>query len=484
MRVTIVDTGRSNAASLAVAFERVGADIVISADPVVVKNAAYVVLPGVGAFGAVADRLRAMGMDSVLKERVQRSLPTLGVCLGMQLFFESSDESPGARGLGAIPGAISAYGPGVRSPQFGWNRVLLPGDGGDAYAYFANSYKLDAVPLGWRGAMASYGGPFVAAIERGPVLLCQFHPELSGAWGQALLARWMQVGSSDGVSDDSSTGTLSCLTLTDPGGRVAQARLLDADMSFGTSNLPRIIPCLDVSGGRVVKGVRFKELRDAGDPAELAARYEAEGADEIVMLDIGAGVEGRPGDVDVVRTVRRRIGIPLCIGGGIRELSDAQRVLEAGADKVSLNSRAFREPTLLTEIAREFGRQCCVLAVDAARNADGSPMVVLDAGKTVTGTTVVDWIVRGVEAGAGELLLTSRDRDGTRSGYDLELLRQASLAVSGVPVIASGGAATPEQILEGLRSGAAALLAGALHDRSLSIATIKNYMRQNGVEVR
>ncbi|GAB1455976.1 hypothetical protein MASR2M48_12830 [Spirochaetota bacterium] len=242
MRVTIVDTGRSNAASLAVAFERVGADIVISADPVVVKNAAYVVLPGVGAFGAVADRLRAMGMDSVLKERVQRSLPTLGVCLGMQLFFESSDESPGARGLGAIPGAISAYGPGVRSPQFGWNRVLLPGDGGDAYAYFANSYKLDAVPLGWRGAMASYGGPFVADIERGPVLLCQFHPELSGAWGQALLARWMQVGSSDGVSDDSSTGTLSCLTLTDPGGRVAQARLLDADMSFGTSNLPRIIP--------------------------------------------------------------------------------------------------------------------------------------------------------------------------------------------------------------------------------------------------
>ena len=501
MRVVIVDTGRSNAASLAAALERAGAVVTISSDPAIVKNASYVVLPGVGAFGAVADRLRAMGMDTVLRDRLQRSLPTLGACLGMQLFFETSQESPGARGIGAIPGAISAFGPGVRSPQFGWNRGMLPGDGDDAYAYFANSFKLDAVPDGWQGAMAAHGSPFVAAIERGPVLLCQFHPELSGAWGQALLARWLAVGSSDRSSDALSGGApdkpVSCLTIAGCAGMDAQALPRAGDMSLGTGIVPRIIPCLDVSGGRVVKGVRFKELRDAGDPAELAARYEAEGADEIVLLDIGAGIEGRPSDVEVVRKVRRRIGIPLCVGGGIRELSDAQRVLEAGADKVSLNSRAFREPALLSTIAREFGRQCCVVAVDAARISAGStavistqgirgiPMVVLDAGKTVTKTLVIDWIKQAVDAGAGEVLLTSRDRDGTRSGYDLELLGQACAAVPGVPVIASGGAATPEQILEGLRSGAdAALLAGALHDGSLSISTIKDYMRQNCVEVR
>jgi len=256
--------------------------------------------------------------------------------------------------------------------------------------------------------------------------------------------------------------------------------------------LPRIIPCLDVVGGRVVKGVRFEELRDSGDPAELAARYEASGADEIVLLDISAGLEGRETAAETVRAVRRRIGIPLCVGGGVRSLADAERVLAAGADKVALNSRGYRDPGLLTAIAREFGRQCCVAAVDATRRGrssgvalDGAPVVVLDAGRTETATPVTDWIRRAVDAGAGELLLTSRDRDGTRSGYDLELLRSACAAAPGTPVIASGGAASPEQILEGLRAGAdAALLAGALHDGSLTIAAIKDYMRREGAEVR
>ncbi|OHD20688.1 MAG: imidazole glycerol phosphate synthase subunit HisF [Spirochaetes bacterium GWB1_59_5] len=251
--------------------------------------------------------------------------------------------------------------------------------------------------------------------------------------------------------------------------------------------MPRIIPCLDVSGGRVVKGVRFQALRDSGDPAELAERYEAMGADEIVMLDIGAGVEGRGTALETVRSVRRRVGIPLCVGGGVRCLQDAERILRAGADKVSLNSRGYRNPGLLAAIAREFGRQCCVVAVDVTRRggSGGTPLVVLDAGRTETETPAIDWIRRAVDAGAGEILLTSRDRDGTRSGYDLDLVRGACDAVPGTPVIASGGAATPEQILQGIRAGAgAALLAGALHDGSLTIATIKHYMRQNGVEVR
>jgi imidazoleglycerol phosphate synthase cyclase subunit len=250
------------------------------------------------------------------------------------------------------------------------------------------------------------------------------------------------------------------------------------------TTLPRIIPCLDVSGGRVVKGVKFQELRDSGDPADLASRYEASGADEIVMLDISAGIDGRDTAVETVRAVRRRIGIPLCVGGGVRCLADAERILEAGADKVSLNSRGYRDPSLLSDIAREFGRQCCVAAIDAARR-DGTPIVVLDAGRTETATPVTDWIRRAVDAGAGEILLTSRDRDGTRSGYDLDLLRSACAVAPGTPVIASGGAASPEQILEGLRAGAdAALLAGALHDGSLTISAIKDYMRQCGAEVR
>jgi cyclase len=470
------------------ALERAGAETRLSTDADEVRDAQFAVLPGVGAFGPVADRLRAMGVDKALKERVARGTPTLGACLGMQLFFGSSEESPGARGIDALPGAITRYVPEVRSPQFGWNRVTLPAGasggilagsaaGGAAYAYFANSFKLNAAPPGWFAATANYGGTFVAAVERGPVLLCQFHPELSGEWGQGLLARWLAFGADkpfpatppgSGISLGSGTGTSNSLTL------------------------PRIIPCLDVAGGRVVKGVRFKELRDSGDPAELAARYEAMGADEIVMLDITAGVDGKSTAVDNVRAIRRRIGVPLCVGGGVRTLADAEKILAAGADKVSLNSMGFRKPELLSEIAREFGRQCCVAAVDATRRSTdatrkgvGDAIVVLDAGRTETDTTAIDWIKRAVDAGAGEILLTSRDRDGTRSGYDLELLAAAAQAVPGIPVIASGGAATPEQILDGLRAGAsAALLAGALHDGSLTISAIKNFLRHNGVEAR
>jgi cyclase len=476
------------------ALERAGARTSLTTDPAVVRAAAFAVLPGVGAFGAVADRLRAMGVDAALRERVGRGAPMLGTCLGMQLFFESSEEAPKARGIGAIPGAITAYGQGVRSPQFGWNRISSPmGGSGGAFAYFANSFKLDEAPSGWMAATATYGAPFVAAIERGAVLLCQFHPELSGAWGQSLLSLWLARGTVEETAAGSTavgsiparSSSILAASFGEPAGAVVHGR-----PGGIRSTIPRIIPCLDVAGGRVVKGIRFEDVRDSGDPAELAARYEAEGADEIVVLDITAGVEGRDTAVGTVRSVRSRIGVPLCVGGGIRRLQDAEHVLRAGADKVSLNSMAYRNPALLSEIAREFGRQCCVVAIDATRRhggpqADGQAVVVLDAGRTVTDTPVDEWIRRAVDAGAGEILLTSRDRDGTRTGYDLELLESALAAAPGTPLIASGGAASPEQILDGLRGGAdAALLAGALHDGSLTIGTIKNYLRQNGVEAR
>lgn len=247
----------------------------------------------------------------------------------------------------------------------------------------------------------------------------------------------------------------------------------------------RIIACLDVHAGRVVKGVRFSDLVDSGDPAELGLRYERAGADELVLLDISAGPEGRATALQTVRRVRAQLGIPLCVGGGIRDVRDVENLLAAGADKVSVNSAAWRRPVLIQEIAREFGRQCCVVAVDAIATPDNSYRVVIDSGRTVCEQTVSDWLGRAAELGAGEFLITSRDRDGTGQGYDLGLLRSAVQAAGSVPVIASGGVAASRHIAEAVAAGArAALLAGALHRGELSIQEIKEYLREQGEAVR
>ena len=202
----------------------------------------------------------------------------------------------------------------------------------------------------------------------------------------------------------------------------------------------RIIPCLDVSHGRVVKGVRFQGLRDAGDPAERAVLYERQGADEIVILDVSATLEGRGNQVETVERVRARLRIPLTVGGGIRTIDDARALLEAGADKVSVNTAAVHRPALLSEIALRFGRQCTVLAIDAARREGDGFEVLVKGGREGTGVDALEWARAGTARGAGEILLTSWDRDGTRAGYDLELTRAVAAAVR-VPVIASGGAA-------------------------------------------
>jgi imidazole glycerol-phosphate synthase subunit HisF len=245
----------------------------------------------------------------------------------------------------------------------------------------------------------------------------------------------------------------------------------------------RIIPCLDVSHGRVVKGVRFQGLRDAGDPAERAALYERQGADEIVILDVSATPEGRGNQVETVQRVRARLGIPLTVGGGIRTIDDARALLEAGADKVSVNTAAVHRPELLTEVALRFGRQCTVLAIDAARR-DGGFEVLIKGGREGTGIDAVVWAHHGAERGAGEILLTSWDRDGTRAGYDLELTRAIATAVR-VPVIASGGAAGPEHLKEAFDAGADAVLAASIfHDDELTVADVKRALGALGVPVR
>jgi imidazoleglycerol phosphate synthase cyclase subunit len=240
---------------------------------------------------------------------------------------------------------------------------------------------------------------------------------------------------------------------------------------------------LDVDGGRVVKGVRFQGLRDAGDPAERAAAYEAQGADEIVLLDVSATPEGRGHGVRTVEAVREVLGIPLTVGGGVRAEADAERLLTAGADKVAVNTAAAREPAFLNRLARRFGTQCTVLALDAARRDDGWELVVL-SGRERTRRCAIAWAKEAAERGAGEIVLTSWDRDGTRSGYDLELIAAVTEAVS-IPVVASGGAASAAHLVEAAEAGASALLiASILHDGDTTVRALKEELTRAGQEVR
>lgn len=247
----------------------------------------------------------------------------------------------------------------------------------------------------------------------------------------------------------------------------------------------RIIPCLDVREGRVVKGVNFVNLTDEGDPVELAARYAAEGADEICYLDISASHEDRTTLLDVVRRTASNVFIPLTVGGGIRSTDEMKAALRAGADKVSVNTAAVRNPELIAECAGRFGNQCVVLAVDAKRHPDGWFEVVVTGGREHTGLDAVAWAARGAELGAGEILLTSMDRDGTKDGYDLELTRAVSEAVE-VPVIASGGAGTEEHCVAAVRDGHAdaVLAASIFHRREIDIFHLKKVMAAAGIPVR
>lgn len=455
--VTIVPTGAANLSSVRAAFARLGAPSRLGADPRSVREAPYLVLPGVGAFGEVAPRLAASGTAAALRERVERGAPTLAVCLGLQLLSEGSDEAPGIPGLGVLPCRVRSLPPGLPVPHLGWNRVQPESRGPvpPGWAYFANSYALDTVPAGWNGARFLHGGSFVAAVWRERVLACQFHPELSGAWGEKVLRAWLE-GSSYGRK---------------------------APPVSGCGLAPRVIPCLDLDGGRIVKGVRFQGLADAGDPAERAAAYAAQGADELVLLDVSATPQDRAHRSDVVAAVREAVNVPLTVGGGVRSVEDARALLEAGADRVAVNTAAVARPALIEDLASAFGRQCVVVALDAARNGSGWEVVVR-SGTRRTGLDAADWARTARDMGAGELLLTSWDRDGTRSGYDLELIRAVRSAVD-IPIIASGGASGARHLAEALEAGASAVLAASiLHRNSVRVQDLKADLIRFGLEVR
>src|SRR6266571_1013095 len=456
--VVIVDSGVANLASITSGLGRLSASVSVTRDPTVVREAPRVVLPGVGAFGAGMGALRDHGLDRAIRDVAARGTPLLGICLGMQLLCEASDEPPGILGLGVIAGACRRLPADVRVPHLGWNTVTAQSNArliATGVAAFANSYALRDAPAGWTAAWTTHGVPFVAALERPGVLACQFHPELSGAYGAALLERWL-------------TGATPVPTPA---------------LGPAPGLLPRVVPCLDVKDGRVVKGVRFQELRDAGDPAIQGAAYEAQGADEIVVLDVAASAEARAARIDTVARVRAAIRIPLTVGGGVRSVDDARRLLAAGADKVSVNTAALQRPALLSELAAEFGRQCVVLAIDARRT--GSAWEALTHGGRKPGRRdAVEWAREAAGLGAGEILLTSWDRDGTRAGPDLQLL-QAVLGAVRVPVIASGGIGAREHVAEAFRAGADAVLAASVfHDGDDTVDGIKADLSLRGIRVR
>ncbi|HTX72938.1 MAG TPA: imidazole glycerol phosphate synthase subunit HisH [Rectinemataceae bacterium] len=493
-RVCVVRTGAANLASVVAALRRAGAQPLVSSEPAELLRAEYAVLPGVGAFGPAMMRLAESGLDRALHARVRSGLPTLGICLGMQLFCEESEESPGIPGLRIVRGAVRRFGGSLPLPQLGWNRIESPGgDGGllaPGWAYFANSYRLSEEPPGFRAWTAVYGERFVAALEGSEphtsgLLLCQFHPELSGPWGLALIRRWLGMRAAPEAAPRAAEVSSHAVQTS------------SRDLAAASGAL-RVIPCLDIRDGRVVKGRHFEGLVDSGDPLELALRYEAEGADELALLDITATVEGRASALAVLRAIRAAIGIPIVMGGGIRSEADAAAAVEAGADRVSVNSAAVADPSLVERLAARFGVQCVVVAIDAARvtvqdprgGLDSKPAwrVYVEAGRRATGLDPVIWAADCALRGAGEILLTSIDRDGTGRGYDLELLG-AVAAASGLPVIASGGAAGGAEGLRHFDEAAAAgarglLAAGAFHRGELRIGDIKRHLEERKRGVR
>jgi len=502
--IAVLDYGIGNLRSAQKTLERAGANPVLTADPAVVEHAAGVVLPGVGNFGRVMEAIRDAGVDKLAHDAVASGRPFIGICVGMQALFESSDEVGGVEGLGILPGHIGLLKGEVKKPQMQWNRLDVHGDSpllrglpADPWVYFVHSYAADVEDDVI--ATCSYGTDVVAAVQRENVFATQFHPEKSGQVGLQIISNFVQLcaGESRPEADDQDgdRGSRPEVSSNSGSGGGSEADDQDGDrgsrpeVSSNNNTAARIIPCMDVDEGRVVKGVNFVDLVDAGDPVELAARYDQQGADEVVFLDITASSDARETIVELASRTAEEVYIPFTIGGGIRTVEDARRVLRVGADKVAVNSAAVARPEVLTEIANEFGSQCVVASIDA-RKSDTEGLasgyeVYVRGGRTPTGLDAVEWAEECVRRGAGEILLTSMDRDGTRDGFETELTAMVSDAVD-VPLIASGGVGTLEHLAEGITKGKAdaVLAASIFHFGEATVAEAKELMIARGVTVR
>ena len=461
----LIDYGAGNLTSVRNAFAAIGEETVVTRDPEVIGKADRVVFPGVGAAAHAMDNLRRFGLVDVVR-RAAATKPFLGICLGMQVLFEHSEEDGGVEMLGILPGKVRRFPdvPGCKVPEIGWNSVLapagarVPGIGEGQEHYFVHSYAADVI--GDTCLTASYAGvTFTAMVRRGNLWACQFHPEKSGRIGLNLLRAWML-----GVASSPS-----------------------ASPSPFTSLTRRVIPCLDVRAGRVTKGVKFKNNVDLGDPVEMAVKYAEGGADELVFYDITASAERRPIDIGMVEAVAKAVRIPFAVGGGISTVADMERVILAGAEKVSVNSLAVRNPQIIAEGAAVFGAQCIVLGMDPYRSGKtASGYEITTRGfREFTGMDAVEWAKRAADLGAGEIVVNSVDADGTRAGFELEITRLIAEAV-GVPVVASGGAGRPEHLVDAfnLARADAAIVAGMIHSGEYTIGQIKEGMAAARVPTR
>ncbi|MDR2491308.1 MAG: imidazole glycerol phosphate synthase subunit HisH, partial [Spirochaetaceae bacterium] len=465
--IGIVDYGAGNLGSVMNALGRLGekARFVRGPDELVSGKTPFekIIFPGDGHFGTAMASLNKTGFAEALRAWIAADKPFLGICIGMQLLFESSEEAAGVPGLGVVEGAVRKF-PCRKIPQIGWNTTYpVPGSPLFAglppeYFYYIHSFYCAPRRAEDAAATARYYLPYCAAVQRGALAAVQFHPEKSGEAGLSLLRRWLDQATtppakSGGSGTDrsrfsgggcgaggSSVGARLDFSSTLPSG-LGGAPPHDAD-STGNSLTKRIIPCLDVDDGRVVKGVRFAGLADAGCPEELARRYNDGGADELTFLDIGASYKSRLTLLDIVGKVAAKTFVPLCVGGGIRTVDDMRDAMNAGADKVSVCSAALKRPALLSEMAAAYGSQCVVLSIDAKRvHADGGlPRwnAFSRGGRDDTGIDAVSWAIEAVGLGAGEILLNSIDADGTGAGYDLALIRAvtAAVPVPGSPLFA------------------------------------------------
>lgn len=478
-RVTIIDYGMGNLGSVARAFETLNAEVQVTARAEDIARAECIVLPGVGAFGEGMKNLQRLGLIEVLEEQVlRRRTPFLGICLGMELLARESLEHGRHAGLGWIPATVRAFSAadkGLKSIHIGWNSVasrpraaLFAGLGREACFYFVHRYHVvcdDRAPV---CATALYGEPFAAAVQQDNVFGVQFHPEKSQETGLSLLKNFLRWT----PAQQEAPGPL-------PDGGAVQAPRV------------RLIPTLLINGHRLTKTVRFEiqttgMRRDVGDLVKAPMVYDAQLADELVYLDMHATVDGRGVDdlVDAVRRLAGQIFMPLTAGGGITSLDDIRRLLQAGADKVSINAAAVARPSFITEAAEAFGSQCIVVSMDVRRTPVGFE-VFTHRGRRSTGLHAAEWAKRAAAAGAGEILLTSLDRDGTMAGYDLELIREVADAVT-VPVIASGGAGSMRDLVDAVREGHASAVAAAslFHFRDLSPIKVKAGLQRAGLLVR
>jgi cyclase len=498
VRVALIDYRAGNLTSVRKALAAAGTEVFTPDTASQIAGADGLIVPGVGHFEATAV-LDAPWRDAILAH-ARAGKPLLGICLGLQFLFEGSTEAPGLPGLGLLPGRCGKLGPEwdrevvltaegwaeFKVPHVGWNAVdptrpsqILSGVAPGAQAYFTHSF---AAPLGPATAATTTTGPnvFASVVEQDAIFGLQFHPEKSGDAGLTMLRNFcLRIqGGPDQRPDrrpdhrpDHRSGRLAGVA--------------------GTAHhaSKRIIACLDVRDGQVVKGVKFEGLRSAGDPAELAARYTVEGIDEVVILDVTATLETRRALADTIRQVARNLFIPLAVGGGIRTEADAAAVVDAGADKVSLNSAALKDPDLISRLAVRYGSQAVVVAIDAKRGPTAAGpdgfAVYARSGTTAAGRDAVEWAREAASRGAGEILLTSMDRDGTRSGFDCELTAAVSRAVS-IPVIASGGAGSFGHFVDVFTRGRAdaALAASIFHFSEHAVADLKAHLAEAGIPMR